>query len=99
LGEDIDSVNTSISNFKDIEFGRMVDKPKLDKIAYVFDREEKEELENEEVDKLILHSLCSEILEEVMDLGSASLMGCDTTPTRIGKTQGTKENKKKKNLK
>jgi hypothetical protein len=30
----------------------------------VFDKEEKEELENEEIDKLILNSLCFEIVDE-----------------------------------
>jgi hypothetical protein len=46
-------------------------KPSIDKIDNIFDMEEKEEIENEEVDKLILNSLCGEIMEEVMDLGSA----------------------------
>jgi hypothetical protein len=42
--------------------------------------EEKEEIENEDVDKLILNSLCSEIMDEVMDLGSTYPQDCNTTP-------------------
>jgi phosphoribosylformylglycinamidine (FGAM) synthase PurS component len=37
-----------------------------DKISLVFDKEEKEEKEREEVDKLILNFLCNEIMEEIM---------------------------------
>jgi hypothetical protein len=44
----------------------------------VFDKEEKEELEREEVDKLILNSLCAELMDEVMDLGNAYLQNCNT---------------------
>jgi hypothetical protein len=47
----------------------------------IFDVEEKEEMENEEVDKLILNSLCSEIMDEVMDLGNAYPNGCNITPS------------------
>jgi hypothetical protein len=55
-------------------------KLKVHLIEDIFDVEEKEEMENEEVDKLILNSLCSEIMDEVMDLGSAYPNGCDITP-------------------
>jgi hypothetical protein len=41
--------------------------------------EEKEEMENEEVDKLILNSLCCEIMDEVMDLCNAYLQDCNIT--------------------
>jgi hypothetical protein len=46
----------------------------------VFDKEEKEELDNEEVDKLILNYLCGEIMDEVMDLGNAYPKDCKITP-------------------
>jgi hypothetical protein len=55
LGEDIDYVSTSISNIKDIETMRLVNKPNIDRIESVFDKEEREDMENEEVDKLILY--------------------------------------------
>jgi hypothetical protein len=42
-----------------------------DRISGIFYKEEKEELKNKEVDKLILNSLCCEIMDEVMDLGNA----------------------------
>jgi hypothetical protein len=58
----------------------MLCKPKINKVDYIFDVEEKEEIENEEVDKLILNSLCSEIMNEVMDLSSAYPQDCNTTP-------------------
>jgi hypothetical protein len=51
-----------------------------DLISEVFDKEEKEELDNEEVDKLILNSLCCEIMDEVMDLGNAYPQDCNITP-------------------
>jgi hypothetical protein len=58
----------------------MLCKTKINKVDYIFDVEEKEEIENEEVDKLILNSLCSEIMDEVMDLSSAYPQDCNTTP-------------------
>jgi hypothetical protein len=36
----------------------------------VLEKEEKEWLEEEELEKLFLKNICSEIMEEVMDLGS-----------------------------
>jgi hypothetical protein len=59
--------------------------------------EEREEMENEEVDKLILNSLCSEIMGEVMDMGSAYLKDYNTTPiSKSSSTTTTKANRKKK---
>jgi hypothetical protein len=52
----------------------------VNKVEEIFFEEEKEELENEEVDKLILNSLCSDIMDEAMDLGSAYPKYCNTTP-------------------
>jgi hypothetical protein len=67
----------------------------------VFDKEEKEELDNEEVDKLILNYLCSEIMDEVMDLGNAYLKDCKITPRqqtsssskKVKKIRGKAKNK------
>jgi hypothetical protein len=58
----------------------LLSKPIVDKIEDIFYVEEKEEIENEEVDKLIWNPLCSKIMEEVMDLGSAYPKDCNTTP-------------------
>jgi hypothetical protein len=58
--------------------------------------EEKEELENEEVDKLILNSLCSEIMDEVMNLGSAYPKDFNTSPISKSSSTTTKRASKKK---
>jgi hypothetical protein len=39
----------------------------------------REEKEREEVDKLILNSLCNEMMDEVMDLGNAYPLDCNVT--------------------
>jgi hypothetical protein len=59
--------------------------PNMNKVDYIFDLEEKEELENEEVDKLILNSLCSEIMDE-----------CNTSPISKSSSTTTKRASKKK---
>jgi hypothetical protein len=46
----------------------------------VFDNDEKEELDNEEIDKLILNSLCGKIMDEVMNLGNAYPKDCKIIP-------------------
>jgi hypothetical protein len=96
LGQDQSSIASSVSNLRQVEIDRVLCKPKIDKI---FDVEEKEEIENEEVDKLILNSLCSEIMEEVMDLGSAYPKDCNTTPISKASSTSTKRAKKRKNRK
>jgi hypothetical protein len=63
-----DQIISSITQIKEAEIERMLDSTSKDMISEVFDKEEKEELENEEVDKLVLNSLCCEIMDEVMDL-------------------------------
>jgi hypothetical protein len=51
-----------------------------DIFSEVFDKDEKEELDNEKIDKLIINSLCGEIMDEVMDLGNAYPKDCKITP-------------------
>jgi hypothetical protein len=51
-----------------------------DIISEVFDKDEKEELDNEEIDKLIINSLCGEIIDEVIDLGNAYPKDCKIIP-------------------
>jgi hypothetical protein len=99
LGQDQSSIASSLSNLRQVEIDRVLCKPKIDKIDNIFDVEEKEEIENEEVYKLILNSLCSEIMEEVMDLGSAYPKDCNTTPISRASSTSTKRAKKRKNRK
>jgi hypothetical protein len=80
LGHDEASIDLSLSLFRQVELDRVVCQPNVNKVEEIFFEEEKEELENEEVDKLILNSLCSDIMDEAMDLGSAYPKDCNTTP-------------------
>jgi hypothetical protein len=80
LGNNSESISTSITCVKEIELEILQQVLEEDKINSVFDNEEKEEREMEEVDKLILSSLCNEIVEEVMDLGNAYPRDCNVTP-------------------
>jgi hypothetical protein len=70
LGNNLEFISSFVTCVKEIELNRLQQVPVEDKINLVFD-DEKEEKEREEVDKLILSSLCNEIVEEVMDLGNA----------------------------
>jgi hypothetical protein len=74
-------------------------KPKVDFIEDIFDVEEREEMENEEVDKLILNSLCSKIMDEVMDLGSSYPNGCNITLRARSSSTPTDNAKRKKQRK
>jgi hypothetical protein len=58
LGNNVDSVNASVAWVKEVELERLECTTSGDKISDIFDKEEKEMMENEEVDKLILNSLC-----------------------------------------
>jgi hypothetical protein len=49
-----------------------------DKISSVFDKEERK-IGSWEVDKLILNSLCSEIMDKVINLGDAYSLDCKIT--------------------
>jgi hypothetical protein len=70
-------------------------KPKVDLIEDIIDVEGKEEMENEEVDKLILNFLCSEIMDEVRDLDNAYPNGCNINPrARSSSTPVQKERNK-----
>jgi hypothetical protein len=61
-----------VSLIKQVELERLKGiSDSRDRISEIFDKEEKEEMENEEVDKIILNSLCCKIMDEVMDLGNA----------------------------
>jgi hypothetical protein len=99
LGQDQSSIDSSISKIKQLELERVQCDPKVDKLESLFDLEEKEEIENEEVDKLILNSLCSEIMDEVMELASAHTKDCNTTLGSKTSSHSTTRGKKMKNQK
>jgi hypothetical protein len=65
---------------KELELERTAVASSKNLISEVFDKDEKEELDNEEIDKLILNSWCGEIMDEVMELGNAYLKDCKFTP-------------------
>jgi hypothetical protein len=71
-----------VACFKDVELERLKSISTDDKISLIFDKEEKEALEEEEVDKLILNFLCCEIMDKVMDLGNDYLMNCKVISRR-----------------
>jgi hypothetical protein len=83
-------VASSVSLIKEIELGRLEGVSNGDIISDIFDREEKEEMENEKVDKLILNSLCCEIMDEVMNLGNAYPKDCKITPKPKPSSSGEK---------
>jgi hypothetical protein len=101
LGNNSKSISSYVTCVKEIELDRLQQVLDEDKINSVFDNEEKEEREREVVDKLILSSLCNEIVEEVIDLGNAYLRDCNVTPkqkssssTKISKTSRSKSKNK-----
>jgi hypothetical protein len=57
LGSNDNIVSSSVSHIKEIGLGMLEGVSNRNIISDIFDREEKEEMENEEVDKLILNSL------------------------------------------
>jgi hypothetical protein len=67
-------------------------------VCSIFDKEEKEMLEEEEIDKLILNAICSDIMDEVIDSGSANPTDGKTDPSRkspSSSSHSTKRSKKK----
>jgi hypothetical protein len=70
LGEDNSSINDSWDNLKNSALGGMHERVSIDIKDKVIEKVEKEILEEEELDKIFLKKNCSEIMEEVMDLGS-----------------------------
>jgi hypothetical protein len=61
---------------------RRVEKFNIYEVSKNFDQEEKELAEEEGVDKLILNLLCSEIMDEMMDLDSAYPLDYKTIPSK-----------------
>jgi hypothetical protein len=98
LGNSTYLIKTSVSQIKEVELERLAEGSRnIDRINEVFDKEEKEELENEEVDKLILNSLRCDIMNEVMDLGNVYPMDCKITPNQKSSTSSRNcKNKRRK---
>jgi hypothetical protein len=71
LGSNSYSVLAAVSRVKEVELERLQGLNTTDFISEVFDKEEKEEVDNQEIDKLLLNSLCCDIMDDVMDLGNA----------------------------
>jgi hypothetical protein len=99
LGNDKSSIRSSLLCLRKCELDRNRISCQLsgNKVYCSFDLEEKKKLENKEVDKLILNSLFSEIIDEVVDLSSAYPKDCNTTS--ISKSSSTATKKASKNKK
>jgi hypothetical protein len=63
LGKGESEVCKAIERIKCHENDRRVEKVNIEEVSKIFDQEEKELAEEEEVDKLILNSLCCEIMD------------------------------------
>jgi hypothetical protein len=82
LGNGVSEVCKAVGRIKSLENDRYIEKFTKDEVSTIFDQEEKELAEEEEVDKLILNSLCCEIMDEVMGLDSAYPSDCKTIPRK-----------------
>jgi hypothetical protein len=69
LGPDNSSLLASWASIKNSALGGMHEGVSVDLKEKVIEKVEKEALEEEELDKLLLKNICGEIIEEVMDLG------------------------------
>jgi hypothetical protein len=91
-------ITSSVANLRDMESERLKKQTYADPICLVFDKEEKEMLEEDVVNKLILNSVCRGIIDEVIYLCSAYRMDGNTTP-KTNKSSSlskvTKRSKKK----
>jgi hypothetical protein len=70
LGQDLDSVKLSVSSLKNLASTNLVENGLEDRKTQVLERDEQDRLEEEELDNIFLKNICSEIMDEVMDLGS-----------------------------
>jgi hypothetical protein len=79
-----------------MELERTNIQPRDELVCALFYKEEKEMAEEEEVDKLILNSLCSDIMDEVMDLGNADPTDHKTASRNKSPSSSTKYAKRSK---
>jgi hypothetical protein len=101
LGQDSTSVNLFVSNFKSVALGKGFDHVLEDMKVQVLEKEEQEEqdrLEEEELDNIFLKNICSEIMKEVMDMGSDVDVILPKGPRNIRKRRRGKKVKKGKRL-
>jgi hypothetical protein len=82
LGKGSLEIDNAVDRLKVLENDRGREHGSKDVINNIFDLEEKELADKDEVDKLIINSLCSEIMDEVMDLDSAYPLDCKTIPKK-----------------
>jgi hypothetical protein len=71
LGDNEVIISGALENMKE-HAARRVHEHVQSVLKDVLEKEEKELLEEEELDKLFLKNICSEIMDEVMDMGSES---------------------------
>jgi hypothetical protein len=64
--DNAESIGINLGN-GELEVSKTVDKINSREISRIFYQGEKELAEEENVDKLILHSMCSEVMDQVMD--------------------------------
>jgi hypothetical protein len=69
------------------------------KSRFFLDKEQKEMEEEEEIDKLMLHSLCSEITDEVMSLENAYPNDCGKLPSNKTSFSSKKTKQRESKLK
>lgn len=96
LGLDSTSVSESIAYIKKIEQNRLLEDNQQDLKSRVFAQEEKEIAEEEEIDRVILNNLCSDIMDEVLDVGSEQIV---LARTAHGRRKSSSTNRKSKNKK
>jgi hypothetical protein len=95
LGADASSISESVVDLKNSALGSLHERVSVNLKDKVLEKEEKELLEEEELE-LFLKNIYSEIMEEVMDLGS----DCDVVlPRGLTKKKDYRKGKKFKNYK
>jgi hypothetical protein len=72
LGDNEVIISGALENMKEHAARRVHEQVQSVLKDVVLEKEEKELLEEEELDKLFLKNICSEIMDEVMDMGSES---------------------------
>lgn len=96
LGNDSFSTNDSIESIKKVEKQRLLENHRSDMVERFLDREEKEMEADEELDKLMLSTFCSDITDDVMDFDSAYPMDCITVSKKEPASLSSKKKGKKK---
>jgi len=98
LGFLVDNQDTSINKFVDFIANLQLKKPevesKQDMLAWALEKEEKQRIEEEELDNFILSTLCNDILEDVIDTNSEHIIMSRTDRSAVTeRSHGKKLNK------